>query len=299
MTDGDSPEMDFDGNDRGWLWFLVLAVPVVAFFISYIQTAIEQLDRAANPPGIRIGIVSRLFGTDAVIATIFGGLTFLVVLYFAYRYSAGNVAQPTSLRPHWGENTFRLLLLGIALIMIVTFMYAGTSLANTDQMPANVAMRKYNAHDELNMTVVGSQWAWRDTVQGVNYTQTDEVRLPAHTLVSVRITSADVDHSWAVEQLGIKKDAIPGSVTHTWMYVKKPGTYQVNCAELCGVGHSDMTQQIVVMPKQKYIQWARSHGYSVPFASSQNSSSSASASVKRPTGTTNNDLRAPGVSADV
>jgi len=273
----DRPDDQFslDGNDRGWLWFLVFAVPVGAFFVSYALGAFDQLNRAADPPGIRIGIVSKLFGTDMVVATIFGGLTFLVLFYFAYRYSASRVAEPHSMTPKWGANTLRLMTIGVAFILLVTFMFAGATLANTDQMPANVAKQKYGVSDELHMTVVGSQWAWRDTVQGVNYTQTDTVRVPANTVIAVSITSTDVDHSWAVEQLGVKKDAIPGQVTHTWFVATQPGTYQANCAELCGKGHSKMTQKVVVMPKDKYVQWAHSHGYTVPFADNASASTNA------------------------
>ncbi|MFB6165484.1 MAG: cytochrome c oxidase subunit II [Haloarculaceae archaeon] len=256
----------FDGSDRGWVWFLVLAVPVAAFLISYALDMRDQFERAANPPGVRIGLVSQLYGTDTLIALVFGGLTMLVLLYFAVRFRSGSVDVARPLEPRWGANTFRLLIIAVAVIMVVTFMYAGTALSNTDQMSAQTAMQRYGAKDKLDVSVVGSQWVWRTHVQGVNVTQTDEVHVPANTLLAVTITSADVDHSWAVEQLGVKKDAIPGEVTHTWLYVKKPGKYQINCAELCGAGHSKMTATLDVMSKQKYVQWAHSHGYSVPFA---------------------------------
>jgi len=184
------------------------------------------------------------------------------------------------MNPRWGANAYRLLILGSALIILVTFMYAGTALSQTDQMPASVAMRKYDVQDQMQMTVVGSQWTWRTQVQGVNITETDEVHLPANTLISTRITSADVDHSWAVESLGIKKDAIPGQITNTWLYVKQPGKYQVNCAELCGAGHSKMTATLVVMSKQDYVNWAHDHGYTVPFL--QNDSAGTSADLAAP-----------------
>ena len=274
MSDADDAPMDLDGSDRGWVWFLVLAVPVAAFLVSYALDMVEQFDRANDPAGVRIGLVSQLYGTDTLIAIVFGGLTMLVLLYFAYRYYAGHVAEARPLEPRWGANTFRLLLVAVAVIMVVTFMYSGTGLSHTDQMNAQDAMQRYGAHDQLHLDIVGSQWVWRTHVQGVNTTETDEIHVPANTMLSIRITSADVDHSWAVEQLGVKKDAIPGQVTNTWLYVHKPGEYQVNCAELCGAGHSKMTATLVVMPKDKYVQWAHQHGYSVPFADNSTQSNS-------------------------
>lgn len=259
-------DFETDGGDRGWLWFLVFAVPVVAFLASYAYDAIEQFDRAGDPAGIRIGYVAQLYGTDLLIALVFGGLTFLATLYFATRYNAGSVDEPDDLEPRWGANSYRLLVMGAAVILVVTFMYASTGLAHTDQMNAQDAMERYGAHDQMDLTVVGSQWMWRTHVQGVNFTETGKVRVPANTMLSVTITSADVDHSWAIEELGIKKDAIPGQTTHTWLYVKQPGKYQINCAELCGAGHSKMTATLIVMPKDEYVKWAHDHGYTVPFA---------------------------------
>jgi len=278
------------GKDNPWLWLVALGTPIAAFLVSYGLGAYDKLDLAAHPPGIRIGLVQQLFGTDMLIALIFGGATLLVLLYFAIRYNASAVSAPEPMPVQWGGNTLRLLTIGVAVIILVTFMYAGTTLANTDQMPAKVASRRYGESSVIHMTVVGSQWAWRDTVQGVNYTETDTVRVPANTVVAVNITSTDVDHSWAVEQLGVKKDAIPGQITHTW-FVAQPGTYQVNCAELCGKGHSKMTQTLIVMPKSQYVQWARSHGYSVPpsVANSVNATSGAS----QPAAGSSNDRSSP------
>jgi len=274
MSEATPPDHEWlEDHEYGWLWFLVLLVPVAAFVVSWLYDLRKNLATIANPAGIRIDMLAKLGAADRVMAVVFGGGTMLALVYFAYRYRASKVDAPQTLERQWAANTYRLMIIGVSLVLLVTFMFASTTLAGTDQMPAGAAKRKYHAQDQLNVTVVGSQWVWRTNVQGINFTETDDVYVPAHTLVRVRITSADVDHSWAIESLGIKKDAIPGQVNTVWLYVKKPGVYQVNCAELCGAGHSKMTSKLHVLPKDQYRTWAKKHDGSVPYATGGNASS--------------------------
>jgi len=48
-----------------------------------------------------------------------------------------------------------------------------------------------------------------------------------------------VIHSWWIPALGGKIQAIPGRINHTW-FQAKPGSYDGQCAQLCGVFHASM-----------------------------------------------------------
>lgn len=54
------------------------------------------------------------------------------------------------------------------------------------------------------------------------------------------ITSADVLHSWAIPELGIKVDAVPGRLSHFITMVRRPGAFYGQCSEICGVAHAFM-----------------------------------------------------------
>ena len=62
------------------------------------------------------------------------------------------------------------------------------------------------------------------------------------------MTSRDVIHSFYVPAFRIKKDVLPGRYTQVWFEATKPGTYQVLCTEYCGLSHSTMLAEVVVMP---------------------------------------------------
>jgi cytochrome c oxidase subunit 2 len=64
--------------------------------------------------------------------------------------------------------------------------------------------------------------------------------LPTRLELRVLITSHDVLHSFAVPQLGIKLDAVPGRINQVPLFVEIPGVYYGQCSELCGPNHGFM-----------------------------------------------------------
>jgi len=64
--------------------------------------------------------------------------------------------------------------------------------------------------------------------------------LPSNAYINSSITSEDVIHSWALPQLGIKVDAIPGRIAEYVFFANFNGIYYGQCSELCGVNHGFM-----------------------------------------------------------
>lgn len=65
-----------------------------------------------------------------------------------------------------------------------------------------------------------------------------DLHIPAGRPVDVRIASADVIHSFWVPRLAGKMDAIPGQVNILRIEASRPGIYQGQCAEFCGLYHA-------------------------------------------------------------
>ncbi|TCD06668.1 cytochrome c oxidase subunit II [Erythrobacteraceae bacterium CFH 75059] len=79
-----------------------------------------------------------------------------------------------------------------------------------------------------------------------------ELHIPAGRDVDVRITSADVIHSFWVPQLAGKLDAVPGFENVLRIRAAAPGRYQGRCAEFCGVGHAANVFTVVAHPPEEY-----------------------------------------------
>jgi len=71
--------------------------------------------------------------------------------------------------------------------------------------------------------------------------------LPINMPISVRVTSTDVLHSWAIPSLGVKLDACPGRLNQTSIFIKRSGVYYGQCSEICGVNHGFMPIGIIGM----------------------------------------------------
>lgn len=116
----------------------------------------------------------------------------------------------------------------------------------------------------LKVQVIGHQWWWEFVYPDLGINTANEVVLPEGTEVVFQISSADVIHSFWIPRFGGKLDALPG-VTHDMIIDTPPATdergdyYQGQCVELCGSSHALMRFQAVVLKKDAFERWAKSH----------------------------------------
>lgn len=64
-----------------------------------------------------------------------------------------------------------------------------------------------------------------------------------------------VIHSFWVPKLAGKQDVIPGYERALTLEADEPGTYEGQCAEFCGLGHSEMRFQVVAHEPEAFQQW--------------------------------------------
>jgi cytochrome c oxidase subunit II len=108
--------------------------------------------------------------------------------------------------------------------------------------------------DAMDVYVQGKKWMWKFAYPG-GPNGVDVLRVPAGRPVRLLITSRDVIHSFYVPDFRIKQDAVPGRYTETWFSAIAPGRHQVFCAEYCGLGHSAMLGEVVVMEPAEFDGW--------------------------------------------
>jgi cytochrome c oxidase subunit 2 len=87
------------------------------------------------------------------------------------------------------------------------------------------------------------------------------LRVPAGTEVKLILTARDVIHSFFVRELRVKQDVVPGMTILLHFAADTPGTYEVPCSELCGLGHSQMRTTMIVMPVTEYERWKREQAH--------------------------------------
>jgi len=83
----------------------------------------------------------------------------------------------------------------------------------------------------------------------------DDLHLPLDRPVKVLLRSIDVLHDFYVPEFRAKMDLVPGTVTYFWFTPIRTGSFEVLCAELCGVGHHEMRSTVVVDNASDYQEW--------------------------------------------
>lgn len=112
--------------------------------------------------------------------------------------------------------------------------------------------------DAITIDVVGWQWWWEfryplengDTVVTAN-----EVHVPVGRPVHLRMTSADVVHSFWIPQMGGKRDVIPNRVNELVFTPLEEGVYLGQCAEFCGESHALMAMRLIAHEPEDFERW--------------------------------------------
>jgi len=63
-----------------------------------------------------------------------------------------------------------------------------------------------------------------------------------------------------VPEFRLKSDAVPGLTTKVRLTPNRTGEWNVVCAELCGLGHSTMRQEVKVLEPAAFRAWVERHG---------------------------------------
>lgn len=112
----------------------------------------------------------------------------------------------------------------------------------------------------LIINVTGQQWVWSFDYPDYGDIAPDTLVVPEGRPVYFNVTSVDVIHDFWIVELGVKIDANPGAVTNTGVTPNKLGTFNIRCAELCGLHHAYMETQIKVVTPQEFDAWVRESG---------------------------------------
>ena len=141
--------------------------------------------------------------------------------------------------------------------------------------------------DAIVLEVLGQQWQWRYRFPGASgklglsgpglvnaanpfgldltdptgqdniLVNNSEVHLPLGRPVKVLLRSHDVLHDFYVPQFRARMNMVPGMVTTFWFTPTKAGRYEVLCAQLCGVGHSNMRGTVLVEGEVAFQAWLK------------------------------------------
>jgi cytochrome c oxidase subunit II len=121
------------------------------------------------------------------------------------------------------------------------------------------------------LSILAKQFEWHVTYPGTDaklgtaddFTVRSQLHVPVNRPVVARLHAEDVIHSFFIPQFRVKQDAVPGMNISVWFQPTKVGTFELGCAELCGLGHYRMRAVVTVHTQEDYDRWAAEQGRSV------------------------------------
>jgi cytochrome c oxidase subunit 2 len=110
--------------------------------------------------------------------------------------------------------------------------------------------------NEMTVKVIAQQFTWHFEYPSLGNLKSDQLWLPKDQPVKFDVNTEDVIHSFWVPNFRLKTDTVPGITTTIRVTPDRLGTYNVVCAELCGLGHATMREYARVVTRAQFNAWA-------------------------------------------
>jgi cytochrome c oxidase subunit 2 len=185
-----------------------------------------------------------------------------VLVYFAYALIVFREREPTAVLdgpPVRGDARVQTWWLVATTALVLFLAGYGTLRMLADgsgggQGPNPIAAPAQSGN-ALQVQVIAQQWKFTYRWPAYGGVETPALELPANRMIEFHVTSVDVIHSFWAYQLGVKADANPGFDNVAYVTTKGPLTFNVRCAELCGVLHGYMFERGQVVPPARFATW--------------------------------------------
>jgi cytochrome c oxidase subunit 2 len=187
--------------------------------------------------------VDALYFYLSGVTVFFTLLISIVLIFFVIRYRRRTPYEIP--RPVAGSHKLETLWTIIPFIISMTIFGWGASVYYEQYRPPRNAVEIY---------VVGKQWMWK-IQHSTGQREINELHIPVGRKIKLIMTTEDVIHDFFVPAFRLKTDVVPGKYTTQWFEATKPGTYRLFCAEYCGMNHSGMIGQVVVMEPREFDNW--------------------------------------------
>ncbi|HEY8303383.1 MAG TPA: cytochrome c oxidase subunit II [Solirubrobacteraceae bacterium] len=110
---------------------------------------------------------------------------------------------------------------------------------------------------KLPVQVIAQEWAFTYRYPTYGGVETPHLVLPVNQMIELHVTSLDVIHSFWAYQLGVKADANPNTDNVVFVRPTKRQTFEVRCAELCGIWHGYMFDHGQVVSPAAFAVWIK------------------------------------------
>ena len=200
------------------------------------------------------GDIDRLYYMILVITGIALLIVEVALVVFAIRYRA----RPGR-RAHYTHGNMKAEVVWTAVPAVVVVMIGVLSA----RVWGEIHRRDGAPPNSVPVGIKAKQFEWNATYPGPDgqlgsaddFATRNELHLPVNRPIAVMLEAEDVIHSFFIPAFRVKQDAVPGMHIRIWFEPTKAGTYELGCAELCGLGHYRMRGIVTVHEQADYDRW--------------------------------------------
>lgn len=185
-------------------------------------------------------VLIYIFGFSAILLL---GIT-VVTIYFVVKYRRSKYPEPTS-QVHsnfWLETLWTVL---PTLIVLTMFWYGWVNYVGLRDIPKGA----------MEIKATARMWSWQ--FEYPDGRRESKLYVPVNKPIKVDLYSIDVLHNFFVPAFRVKRDAVPGMENYIWFEAPEPGSYDIFCAEYCGVGHADMITTVEALSQEDFAEWSK------------------------------------------
>jgi cytochrome c oxidase subunit II len=229
------------------LWVLCSA-PIVAG-TALAQSPTSIFDPAGTPAHSIFGLSMLVLSITLAIFLIVGGLLLYTLIRFRHRPSDSD-REPAQI---YGSNQIELSWTVIPiLIVVMLFLTTTRVILGTEAIP--------KPDNAMDVTVIGHQFWWEYRYPKLGVVTANELHVPISdpanpTPTYLKMSSADVSHSFWVPRLAGKMDVIPNRINTMWIDPQAAGLYLGQCAQYCGTEHAKMLLRVYAQSPQDFAAW--------------------------------------------
>ncbi len=241
-----------------WVIASLIATPLVIVLVGPIL-----------PPGNGSEQASGHVTDNTVLLAMATPVLLLVVIYLIYasicfRQPRGGALEGPAVR---GNSRVQTTWIVVTSLLVVSLAAYGTVRLESDYGAGSGSGPNpltVPSGPKLPVQVIAQQWAFTYRYPTYGGVETPHLVLPVNKMVELHVTSLDVIHSFWAYQLGVKADANPHVDNVVFVKPTKLQTFNVRCAELCGIWHGEMSDLGHVVSAPAFNTWI--HQQEVAFA---------------------------------
>jgi cytochrome c oxidase subunit 2 len=216
-----------------------------------------------------------------------GWSVYFVIVLMRFRVSKNATANPACVKSHYSTYV------EVGVIIAEAILLLGFSIPLWAER-----VKQFPAEGEATVVrVTGEQFAWNvhyagpdgkfgktdlklvdsqsnpigldraDPAGADDVTTVNQLHLPVGKPAIIQLRSLDVIHSFALQEMRVKQDAVPGMEIPVWFVPtvtsddmkKQKGddkwSYEISCAQLCGLGHYRMRGYVTIDTDEQFKHW--------------------------------------------